>query len=130
MPKDLFKKRIRIIFSLFVLIALIMVIRLYFLQIVNGENYSDKADRQYISASTDTFDRGNIFFQSKDGSLVSAASLKSGYILALNVKNMSGNAEDYYKKISSIIPLDAASFYAKASKKDDPYEEIATHIKE
>jgi stage V sporulation protein D (sporulation-specific penicillin-binding protein) len=107
-----------------------MVVRLYFLQIVNGDTYSEKADRQYTSVSVDTFDRGNIFFRDKNGAQVAAASLKTGYILALNNKDIATDTESYYKKISEIIPLDASLFYSKISKKDDPYEEIATHITE
>jgi len=125
-----FKGRVRLIFCFFVVFALIMVLRLYFLQIIDGDIYSEKADRQYTSVSVDTFDRGNIFFSDKDGSQVAAASLKTGYILALNNKSLATDTEAYYKAISSIIPIDASSFYSKIAKKDDPYEELATQISE
>ncbi len=107
-----------------------MVLRLYFLQIIDGDAYSEKADRQYTSVSVDTFDRGNIFFLDKNNSQVAAASLKTGYILALNNKAVATDTEAYYKSISEVIPLDASFFYSKISKKDDPYEEIATHVSE
>ncbi len=130
MKTSYFKSRVRLIFGGLVLIALVMVTRLYFLQVVHGDLYNEKADRQYTSVSVDTYDRGSIFFQDKNGSLVSAASLKTGYVLALNTKLITGDLESYYNKISAIIPLDAAAFYSKASKKDDPYEEIAREIPE
>lgn len=130
MKIDSFKGRIRLIFCFFVFFALIMVLRLYFLQIVYGDTYSEKADRQYTSISVDTFDRGNIFFLDKNNSQVSAASLKTGYILALNNKELATDTEAYYKEISNIIPLDASLFYSKISKKDDPYEEIAQYVSE
>jgi len=107
-----------------------MIIRLYFLQVVHGDYYSEKADNQYVSVSNDTFDRGTIFFQDKAQSLMSAAALKTGYILAINTKIMATDTDNYYKKISSIIPLDEADFYSKASKKDDPYEEISKEVPE
>ncbi len=107
-----------------------MVVRLYFLQIVNGDLYNEKADRQYISVSVNTFDRGSIFFRDKNGSEVAAASLKTGYILALNNKAISSSTETYYKEISDIVPIDASLFYSKISKKDDPYEEIAHNVTE
>ena len=128
MKTNTFQNNVRIIFGLIFTFALLMVVRLYFLQIVNGENYNEKADRQYISLSTDTYDRGSIFFKDKDNNLISAASLKSGYILALNTKIMATDTEMYYKKLSAIIPLDAGTFYSKASKLNDPYEEIAKEI--
>ncbi len=107
-----------------------MAVRLYFLQVVYGDNYSEKADNQYVSVSNDTFDRGSIYFQDKNGSLISAAGLKTGYILALNVKVMATDTDEYYKEISNIIPLDEADFYSKILKKDDSYEEIAREVPE
>jgi cell division protein FtsI (penicillin-binding protein 3)/stage V sporulation protein D (sporulation-specific penicillin-binding protein) len=107
-----------------------MIIRLYFLQVVYGQNYSEKADRQYTSVSVDTYNRGSIFFQDKNQDLISAASLKTGYILALNPRIMATDTQMYYDKISKIIPIDAGSFYSKVSRVNDPYEEIARHIPE
>ncbi len=130
MKISLFQNRTRIIFGGLVLFALLMIVRLYFLQIVDGTMYSDKADRQYTSISVNTFDRGSIFFKDKNSSLVSAASLKDGYILALNIKSIATDTEMYYKKLNEIIPIDAAAFYSKVSKKDDPYEVIANQISE
>ena len=130
MKTNPFQKKVRWIFGIIVFFALIMVTRLYFLQVVHGQNYSDKADRQYTSISVDTFDRGSIFFQNKDGDLISAASLKTGYILAVNTKLIATDTEMYYKKISGIIPIDAGTFYSKISKVNDPYEELAKQIPE
>ena len=125
-----FQNKIRILFCFIVAFALIMIIRLYFLQIVHGQKYNDKADRQYINISVDTYDRGSIFFQNKKGDIISAASLKTGYILALNTKLMGTDTEMYYKNISKTLPIDADTFYSKASKINDPYEEIARQIPE
>ena len=130
MKTNAFQKKVRIIFCLLVLFALIMVVRLYFLQVVDGQIYAERADRQYTSRSVDTYDRGKIFFQDKNGDKISAASIKSGYILALNTKLMSTDTTMYYKKISEIIPIDADTFYSKASKVNDPYEEIAKQVPE
>ncbi len=130
MKTNPFQKKVRWIFGIIVFFALIMVTRLYFLQIVHGQNYSDKADRQYTSISVDTFDRGSIFFENKNEDLISAASLKTGYILAINTKLIATDTEMYYKKISSIITIDPGTFYSKISKVNDPYEEIAKQIPE
>ncbi|MFH1454988.1 MAG: penicillin-binding protein 2 [bacterium] len=107
-----------------------MAVRLYFLQIVYGQDYSEKADRQYTSISVDTYNRGAIFFQDKNSDIISAASLKTGYILALNTKIIATGTEIYYKKISEILPMDAGTFYSKASKINDSYEEIAKQVSE
>ncbi len=125
-----FKGRIRFIYFFIILFCLLIIVRLYFLQIVNGTGYSDKADRQYTSISVNTFDRGNIYFQDKLGGLISAADLNTGYVLGINPKSIEGDPEDYYKKISKIIELDTQNFYAKASNKDSSYGEIARRITE
>ena len=130
MKTNLFQSKVRLIFGCIVLFALIMAVRLYFLQVVYGDNYSEKADSQYVSVSNDTFDRGIIFFQDKNANLISAAGLKTGYILAIDPKEMASDTDDYYKEISNIIPLDEADFYSKAGKSDDPYEEIAKEVPE
>ena len=58
--------RIRVI-SFFILgFFLVLVISLYFIQIVNGDNYSIKADKQYLRPNENIFDRGSIFFQDKN----------------------------------------------------------------
>ena len=124
------QNRIRLIFIGFVLLALLMIVRLYFLQIVFGENYSEKADRQYVSVSSDTFDRGSIFFKDKNNNLISVAGLGTGYIVAINNKNTATDTSEYYSKLSKILTLDAGDFYSKISKKNDSYEVITDKVPE
>ncbi len=130
MKTNFFQNRIRVVFCLFLAFIFLIIIRLYFLQVVNGRAFSERADRQYVSVMVDTFDRGSIFFEDKNDILFSAATLKSGYILALNNNEVSTNTEQYYEKLSKIIDLDSSYFYSKISKKNDPYEEIGRHLTE
>ena len=109
------------------LVAFLLIGRLYFLQIMNGEAFSDQADRQYIAPNDTIFNRGSIFFKDKNENLISAATLKTGFILAM-VPKLLEDPEDAYKKISNIIEIDADIFYNKANKKDDPYEEILNKL--
>ncbi len=129
MKDTVFKSRIRIFFVLVALFTLFIIVRLYFLQIINGSKYSDRANRQYVSISTDTFDRGSIFFEDKDGSRVSAAGLKSGYMLAFNLKSAT-STDDYFKKINAVLPIDESDFYSKISNKNASYVQIADKISE
>ncbi len=119
--------RIRLIFILLSAFALTIAVRLFFVQIVNGADYAQEAQNQYTTSTQDSFDRGEIFFREKDGQLVSAATLKSGFTVAVNPKILT-NPEDAYNKISAILPLDEKIFMGKAGKKDDPYEEIAKRV--
>lgn len=119
--------RIRIITVGVIFFAIILVAKLYMVQIVSGESFTERADRQYIRPVGGVFNRGTIFFQAKDGTLMSAASLKTGYTVAINPKILR-NHEQVYEQLSSIISIDRASFLEKASQVNDPYEEIARRI--
>ena len=89
----------------------------------------DKADHQYVSPASNIFDRGNIFFQNKDGSLLGAASLQTGYLIAINPQKIIDQAETY-KSINNALPLDMDSFYARASQKNSVYQKIADQVSE
>lgn len=121
--------RTRIISFAIVLFAFFVIGKLYVIQIVEGDVYSDKADRQYLSAGGNLFSRATIFFQNKSGELVSGATLKSGHIVAINPQVLK-NPEEVYEKISEILPIDKQEFLAKATKPNDPYEEIAKRVEE
>ncbi|TSC70953.1 MAG: cell division protein FtsI (penicillin-binding protein 3) [Parcubacteria group bacterium Gr01-1014_46] len=119
--------RIRFLSVCIFLFALVLIGRLYFLQIIESDKYLNKADRQYQSTSKNVFDRGTIFFQNKDASLVSAATLRSGFIIAVNPEVLK-DSEAVYLKVNEIMPTSHDEFIAKATKIGDPYEEIATHV--
>ncbi len=125
--KSKFQFRIRLLFLFIIAVALILVTNLYIIQIVKGQIYKEKAERQYVSPMESVFDRGNIYFSNKDGTIISAATLKSGFTLVINPKKLN-NPREAYDKLSAIIPIDEAKFLAKASKKDDSHEEIEKRI--
>lgn len=127
MNKVNYLTRIRIISLCIFAFALLLIGRLYFLQVVDNSVYVDKGDRQYSSTSKNIFNRGNIFFQNKDGTLVSAATLQSGFTIAVNPQILK-NPEIAYEKLSALLPTDHDEFIAKATKKNDPYEEIAVRV--
>jgi len=119
--------RIRIISFFVIVVALIFIGNLYLIQIVHSEDYRNKADRQYIKPNQSVFDRGTIFFQTKDGDRIAAATLQSGFTLSINPKLLKDD-DLVYEKINTIYPINKDDFLAKASKKTDPYEEVAKHI--
>src|SRR3989344_2062243 len=96
-------RRIRIISISVFGFALILIGRLYILQVVNSGLYKDRADRQYVSTAKGIFDRGTIFFQNKDGTLVSAATLESGFTVTVNPQVLK-ETETVYQKLNEIIP--------------------------
>ncbi len=110
--------------------ALLLISKLYYVQILNGEMYRAKADHQYVGVAN-FFDRGSIYFTTKDGSLVPAASVKSGFILSIDPQLFrieSSNKESIYERLNNIYPIDKSIWDTKASRDYDPYEELARRL--
>jgi cell division protein FtsI/penicillin-binding protein 2 len=122
-----FKIRIRIISILIFIFAGILISKLFLVQVVNRNAYAERADKQYATPASDIFDRGSIFFSKKDGSLVAAATISAGFKLALNTKNIT-DPESLYQALDPYIKMDHDTFIVHASKVNDPYEEIETHL--
>ncbi|MEK9201426.1 MAG: penicillin-binding protein 2 [Patescibacteria group bacterium] len=121
--------RLRVISICFCLFAFLLIFRLYTVQIVQGAQFSERGNKQYVRYDENLFNRGAIFFQDKNGSLPSAASIGSGYIFAVN-PTLIKNAEEAYDKLSILVSLDRTSFLSKALKENDTYEEILKRVDE
>lgn len=122
-----FFSRTRVLSLTIVVFSFILIAKLFLLQVVHSNSYSEMADRQYATPSSDIFERGTIFFTRKDGQLVSAAVQSSGFKIAINTEKLV-DKEGAYKKLNEIIEVPYDEFIKKAEKKNDPYEEIANHV--
>ena len=125
-----FISRSRITLSFIVIFSLILITKLFLVQIVHNNTYSQLADRQYVTSSLNIYERGTIFFQSKgggDGQLIAAATQATGFKIAIDPSKII-DAESIYQKLSKIITLDHNDFIARATKVNDPYEEVAHHL--
>jgi cell division protein FtsI/penicillin-binding protein 2 len=118
-----FKMRIRIIFIFIFVFSIVLMFRLFSIQVVNKNIYAEKADQQYMTLAGEVFDRGLIFFSKKDNSLVSAATNLMGFKIALNTSKVT-DPEFLYQALKPYIKMSHEKFIFHASKKDDPYEEI------
>jgi cell division protein FtsI/penicillin-binding protein 2 len=125
--KSSFVARYWIILLGTVAFSLILVAKLFFVQIVHGNTYSESADRQYATPSSDIYERGSIFFTNKDGRLISAATQITGFKIAIDPTKIT-DAEKAYQQLSTLTVLDHDDFLARASKINDPYEEISNHL--
>jgi cell division protein FtsI/penicillin-binding protein 2 len=119
--------RARILCGFFIVIALLLALRLYFVQIIHGKAYTKSAMGQYIEPSPDSQDRGNIFFTTKSGQKISAAVMQSGWRIAIQPAMIS-NPGAVYNGLSALVRIDKQKFLDSASKKDDPYEEVALRV--
>ena len=124
------RKRLRLLAAVVVLFGMLFVGRLYMLQIVHGDEFAKEADSQYVATVPNLYNRGNIYFETKEGKKVAAATVNSGYVVAIDPKLII-DAEGVYKQMATVIPtLAHDEFVGKAAKKQDPYEEVATHVPE
>jgi len=122
-----FHFRIKII-SIFVFaFAIILISKLFYIQIIHKNLYTDKADRQYATPASNIFDRGSIFFTKKDGSLVAAGTVSSGYKIAINAKNIV-DVDKTYKDLDPYMEMDYKTFVSKANNKSDSYYEVAFRL--
>lgn len=119
--------RIRIITGVVLFLALILIGRLYQIQILQHAEYEEKANKQYVHTVKDLYSRGSIFFTTKDGEKVSAATVQSGYMLTIDPSRIE-NAEETYAKIAAVYPLDKEAFLEKALKKEKTYQEIVPRL--
>lgn len=127
-----FRTRIRIVLGAVVFLALLIGVRLYFVQIVHGDEYAQKADAQYASGGSGLFDRGTIYYTRKDGTLISAATLESGFLVAVNPQLLT-DPEAAYTAIDAVASSSLVSrgaFMTAAAKKNLVYAEVAHHLSE
>jgi cell division protein FtsI/penicillin-binding protein 2 len=108
-----------------------LFVKLYMVQIVNYDEFQERADRQYQKPA-DAFNRGTIYFSDRTGNLISAATLKTGFLISINPKILqkNGNIEAVYQKISAVLPLSQEEFMASATKPNDTYEEVKKRASE
>lgn len=119
--------RIRIITGVVLFLSLVLVVRLYMIQVHAHAMYVEKAERQYVHTVRDLFSRGSIFFTTKDGEKVSAATIQSGYMLTIDPTRIE-DSEATYERINSVYPLDKEYFTEKANNKERTYQEIASKL--
>jgi stage V sporulation protein D (sporulation-specific penicillin-binding protein) len=125
--KSSFLFRSRIILFCVIVFALVLLTKLFFVQVVHGGAYSEIALHQYATPSTNIYERGTIYFETKDGGLVSAATQTSGFKIAINAGKIV-NSETTYQKLSKITTLNHDDFIMRAGQKNDPYQEIAHRL--
>ena len=125
--KSSFLFRYRVVLLGIVAFSLILTVKLFLVQVVNGQTYSESADRQYATPRGDIYERGAIFFTDKNGQLISAATQTTGFKMAIDPGKMT-DKERIYQKLSDLVVINYNDFIAKASKVNDPYEEIVSRL--
>ena len=119
--------RIRIITGVVLALSLLLIARLYNLQIMHHEQYIEKGEQQYVHTVQDLFTRGSIFLTTKDGDRVSAATIQGGYVLAIDPTRIH-DPEAVYNSLSDVRTIDHDLFIEQANNKKRKYIEIDTRV--
>ncbi|MDA1334654.1 MAG: penicillin-binding protein 2 [bacterium] len=120
----------RIVWLTFAIIFVFVGIasRIFWLQVVHGSWYEDRAGDQQEVTSIIEADRGEVIVHEKDG-LVPIATTKRGWLFVVDPRYIE-DAEGLYKKLDALefLEIDKDAFITKATKADDPYEIIQHRV--
>ena len=106
---------------------MILLWKLYLVQIVQSDFFKERADRQHVQPGASVFSRGSISFEDKSGNLVNAATLRNGFVLAINPSALK-DKESAYEALNALYPLSREDFMARAGKVGDPYEVLVPEV--
>src|SRR5690606_27444065 len=121
--------RIRIITAIFMLAALVLVARLYQLQIISFETYVAHGESQYVHTVRNLYDRGSIYFTTRDGEKVSAATIQSGYTLSVDPSRIN-DAEAVYEALRPHLLIDKETFIHRATLPNRVDVEVRSEVTE
>ncbi|OGG41969.1 hypothetical protein A2837_02045 [Candidatus Kaiserbacteria bacterium RIFCSPHIGHO2_01_FULL_46_22] len=121
--------RIRLITFCVFFLALVLTVRLYYLQIIRHDDFLAEGQNQYVHSVNKLYDRGSIYFTTKNGEHIAAATVQSGYVLALNPSRME-DPEQAFTALQTFIELPREEFIEKATLPKRVYVEIATELTE
>lgn len=119
--------RIRIITAAVLALALVLLLRLYQIQILDHDAYIARAEQQYVHTVADLFTRGNIFFTTKTGEKVSAATVRTGYVLAVDPTKLR-DAARAYEALDPYIDTDRETFLTRAQMPGRTYVAIDEQV--
>ena len=122
-----FVLRVRILSAFAIIAALFLLTRLYFIQLVHGDEYRREASGQYMEAAGNEPPRGEILFTKKDGEHPAAAMMQNGWRVAITPMNIT-EPDTAYTQLAAAATIDKDRFLASAAKSTDPYEEVAFRL--
>lgn len=124
---DTSASRIQLIFILFCALALVLVARLFHVQIIHGADFRKEGEGQYVQTVSDRFDRGTIYFTPKDENEppFPAATLNYGYRVIMDPSKVEYPVESCEALENIILELSYETCVAHTHKHNDQYELLA-----
>ncbi len=120
--------RLRGLLGIFVVLFAIIVIRLWSLQVLSYERYSDQATTQHAQTQTLHAKRGTIFFANND-SLYPAAVNRQYYLAYISPRDVpQEQQEDVIAQLHTLFDVDQNILQKKLAKRHDAYEVLKHKI--
>lgn len=126
-PEMLIRRRIQWVLLFFLIATVILLVRLFTMQILHYEQYRDLALRQQKLIKKILPERGLIYAQRKDGSLIPLVLNRTEKILTASPKIVK-DTERSITILSQSLDLSSDELRDKLSRKDDLYEIIAKRL--
>lgn len=98
-----------LIFLIFFIFALILL-RLFYLQILHGKEYKQKGEDQYFFTTGDNFNRGAINFTDKNGNFITAVQMTNEYDIAVDPKTVYSSFDSKIKNGKDLLSLQKGIF--------------------
>ena len=116
--------RIRIVTGIFMILLIGLSAKLFWIQVVHGEEYTERANKQHHVTETIDAYRGEVLVHEKD-EFIPLATTKQGWLFTIDPRNVS-DPEAFYEVVYATgeLAMEKGEFLAKARKTDDPYEVI------
>src|SRR3989344_3731858 len=109
--------RIYLLNVFFIVLAVVFVYYLYDIQVRNHELWVERGEANYVQIEKGICKRGSIYVTPRIGDPLPAATMQSGYILAIDYREIK-NHVDAYNQLQSIVPsLDREQFFEYAQGK-------------
>lgn len=120
------KKRIQLMFGIFLLFSFILITRIGYLQFVRGAELKGAAFEQQTRDSMVSSSRGTIYDRNLKA-LAQSASAEMVCVVPVDIKRAK-NAEEVSQKLSEILEIDYDEIYKKATKQNSYYEIIKRRV--
>ncbi|MFT7644654.1 MAG: stage V sporulation protein D (sporulation-specific penicillin-binding protein) [Candidatus Paceibacteria bacterium] len=128
MNRKQLSSRVRLLSVIIAIGSLILIVRMYQIQVINSEYYLEQAESQYVHTKTDLYSRGSILFSTHDGPPLSAAAIQSGYILAANPKHFTTSAKFFCTSLQKYLFDEIERCIERVSVPERSYIELASKI--
>ncbi len=117
----------RFVVAFFSIVTLILIGRLYQVQVVHHDAYLDRAHAQFSIPLGLEQDRASIYFTDKTQTRVTAAVMKQGFTLAVNPILVT-DPETLFAELGSTTGLAHDEFIGRVTKKNTKYSILARHL--